>query len=92
MKSPKAFIDYLQTIDGVDENVEDYNPTKKRRMLIVFDEVIADMKSNKKLSPIFTELFFRQRKFNISVVFTSQSYFKVPKTKCNTLFFHENSQ
>ena len=79
MKSPKAFIDYLQTIDGVDENVEDYNPTKKRRMLIVFDEVIADMKSNKKLSPIFTELFLRGRKINISIVFVSQSYSKVPK-------------
>ena len=53
------------------------------------------MESNKKLSPIITELFLRGRKLNISLVFTSQSYFKVPKTirlnKCNTLFYHENS-
>ena len=43
---PKAFVDYSQTIDNVYENLEDYNPTKKRRVLIVFDDVIADMESN----------------------------------------------
>ena len=42
----KAFVDYSQTIDNVYENLEDYNPTKKRRVLIVFDDVIADMESN----------------------------------------------
>ena len=46
-KKPKAFIDYSQTIDDVYENLEDYNPTKKRRVLIVFDDMIADIKSNK---------------------------------------------
>ena len=60
--------------------MEDYNPTKKTRVLIVFDDMIADMESNKKLSPIVTELFLRGRKLNISLVFISQSYFKVPKT------------
>ena len=49
LKNPKAFIDYSQTIDDVYENLEDYNPTKKRRVLIVFDDMIADMKSNKKV-------------------------------------------
>ena len=49
-------------------------------MLIVFDDIIADMKSNKKLSPVVTELFLRRRKLNILLVFISQSYFKVPKT------------
>ena len=49
-------------------------------MLIVFDDMITDMESNKKLSPIVTELFLRQRKLNISLVFLLQSYFKVPKT------------
>ena len=57
LKNPKAFIDYLQTIDGVYENLEDYNPTKKRRVLIVFDDMIAYMESNNKLSPKMTELF-----------------------------------
>ena len=60
--------------------MEDYNPTKKRRVLIVFGGMIADMESNKKLSPIVTELFLGGRKLNISLVFISQSYFKVPKT------------
>ena len=46
----------------------------------MFDDMIADMESNKKLSPKVTELFLRGRKLNISLVFISQSYFKVPKT------------
>ena len=52
----------------------------KKEILIVFDDMIADMESNKKLSPIVTEFFLRERKLNISLVFISQSYFKVPKT------------
>ena len=90
-KNPKEFIDYY-TIDDVYENLEDYNPTKKRRVLIVFDDMIADMESNKKLSPIVIELFLRGKKLNILLVFISQSYFKVPKTKtkCNALFYHGN--
>ena len=54
-KNPKAFIDYSQTIYGVYENLEDFNPTKKRRVLIVFDDMIADMEYNKKLGPIVTK-------------------------------------
>ena len=80
LKNPKAFINHSQTVDGVYENLEDYNPTKKIKVLIVFDEMIADMEANKKLSPIVTELFLRRRKLNISLVFISQSYFKVSKT------------
>ena len=57
LKNPKAFTDYSQTIDNVYENLEDFNPTKTRRVLLVFDNIIADMESNKKLSPIITELF-----------------------------------
>ena len=79
LKNTKAFTKYLQIIDDVYENLEDHNPIKKRKRLIVFD-MIADMESNKKLSPIITELFLRGRKRNISLVFISQSYFKVPKT------------
>ena len=71
LKSPKAFIDYSQTIDDVYE--------KKRRILIVFDDMIADMESNTK-STMVTEFFLGGRKLNISVVFISQSYFKVPST------------
>ena len=60
------------------KNIEDYNPIKKRKILIVFDDMIADMINNK-LNPIVTELFIRGRKLNISIVFITQSYFKVPK-------------
>ena len=80
LKNPKAFIDYSQTIDDAWENLEDRNQTKKRRVLMVFDEMTADMKSNKKLSPIVVKLFLRGRKLNISLVFISQSYFKVSNT------------
>ena len=80
LKNPGAFIDYSRTIDDVYEILEDYNPTKERRVLIVFDDMIADMEVNKKLSPIVTELFLRGRKPNISLVFISQYYFKVSRT------------
>ena len=49
LKNPKAFIGYSQTIDDVYENLDDYDPKKKKKMLIVFDDMIADMESNKKL-------------------------------------------
>ena len=88
LKNPKTFIDYSQTVDDIYENLEDYNPTKKRRMLIVFDDTIADMESNKKLSPIVSELFLRGRKLNVLLVFLSQSFFQVPKTiKLNTTHY-----
>ena len=53
----QAVIDHSQTIDDVYENLEDYNPPKKRKVLIVFRDMIADMEANKKLSPTVTELF-----------------------------------
>ena len=80
LKNPKAFIDHSETIDDVYENLENYIPTKKRRVLMVFVDVIADMESNKKLSLIVIELFLGGRNFNVLLFLTSQSYFKVPKT------------
>ena len=61
------------------ESTEDYNPNKKRKILIVFDSMIADMLSNIKLSPIVTELFNKKKKINISLVLITQSYFAVSK-------------
>ena len=61
------------------KNIEEYNPNKKQKILIVFDDVIADMLNNKKRNSIVTELFYRGRKLNISLVFITQSYFAVPK-------------
>ena len=67
-------------MQDVYKNIEHYNPGKERRVLIVFDDMIADMINNKKLNPIVTELFIRgKKKLNISIVFITQSYFKVPK-------------
>ena len=66
-------------MQDVYENIEDYNPIKKRKTLIILDDMIADMINNNKLNPIVTELFIRDRKLNISIVFIMQSYFKVPK-------------
>ena len=61
------------------KNIEDYNLGRERKILIVFDDVIADMINNKKLNPIVTELFIRGRKLNISIVFITQSYLKCQK-------------
>ena len=70
------------------KNINDYNPDKENKILIVFDDTIADMIHNKKLNSIVTELFIRGRKLNISLVFITQSYFKVPKdVRLNTTHF-----
>ena len=61
------------------KNIEDYNLGRERKILKVFDDMIADIINNQKLNPIVTELFIRGRKLNISIVFITQSYFKVPK-------------
>ena len=72
-------MEYSNDMSDVYKNIEDYNPDKKRKLLIVFDDMIADMINNKKLNPVVTELFLRRRKLNICIVFITQSYFKVPK-------------
>ena len=76
---PKAFMEYSNDMQDVYKNIEDYNPIKKRKVLIIFDNMIADTINNNKLNPIVTELFIRGRKLNISIVSITQSYFKVPK-------------
>ena len=72
-------MEYSNDMQDVYKNIEDYNPTNERKVLIIFDDMIADMINNNKLNPIVTELFIRGRKLNISIVFVAQSYFKVPK-------------
>ena len=61
------------------KNIEEYNPGKKRKVLIVIDEVITNMISNKKLNSLTTKIFSRDRKLNILLVVITQSYLKVPK-------------
>ena len=75
----KAFIENSNDMQDVYKNIEEYSLGKKRKVLIVFHDMIVDMINNKKLNPIVTELFIRGRKHHISIVFITQSYFKVPK-------------
>ena len=72
-------MEYSNDMQDVYKNIEDYNPRKNRKVLVVFDDMIADVINNKKLNPIVTELFIRGRKINIFIVFITQSYLKMPK-------------
>ena len=76
---PKAFIEYSNDMRDVYKDIDEYNPDKENKILIFFDDMIADMTHNKKLDSVVTELFIRGRILNISLVFIAQSYFKVPK-------------
>ena len=69
---PKSFIEYSDDMHDVYKNVDNYNPDKENNILIVFDDMIADMINNKNLNSIVTELFIRCKKLNISLVFISQ--------------------
>ena len=66
-------------MDDIYKNINDYNPSRKRRILIVFDDMISDIMTNKKFQAIIKELLIRCRKLNSSLVFITQSYFSVPK-------------
>ena len=76
----KAFLKNSNNMDDIYINIEECNPNKKRKILIAFDDMIADMLIDKKSNPLITELLFIiSRKLNISRVFITQSYFKVSK-------------
>ena len=66
-------------MDDILSNIEDYNKKRKRKVLIVFDDMISHVMSDKKAQQILKDLFIRCRKLNISVCFLTQSYFSVPK-------------
>ena len=94
LSDPNAFIECSNTMDDVYENINDYNPIRKRKKLIVFDDMIADIMTNKRFQAIIKELFIRCRKLNISLVFITHSYFfcyKRCEIKFNT-FDYENQQ
>ena len=88
-------MEYSNDMQDVYKNIEDYNPIKKRKVLIIFDDMITDMINNNKLNPIVTELFIRGRKLNISIVFITQSYHIKSERftiKFYTFFHYENFQ
>ena len=65
-------------MDDLYENINDYNPSRKRKILFVFDEIIADIMRNKKFEAIIKEQFIRCRNLNISLVFITHTYFTAP--------------
>ena len=73
LNDPNPLIECSNTMDGVYKNINDYNPRRKRKILIVFDDIIADVKGNTKLQAIIKNLFVRCRKLNISLAFITQS-------------------
>ena len=78
LNDAKAFIEFSQCMDDVYNNIDDYNPSRKRKILIVFHDMIADIMSNKKVQAMVKELFIRCRKLNISLVLITQAYSSVP--------------
>ena len=78
LNDSKAF-ECSNKMDDVYENIDDYNPRKKRKILIVFDDMIADIMSSKNFQAVINKLFTRCRKLNSSLVFITQSHFSVPK-------------
>ena len=76
---PNAFIEYSNSIDDILPNIEDYNKNRRRKVLIIFDDMISHVMSDKKAQQILKDLFIRCRKLNISLCFLTQSYFSVPK-------------
>ena len=79
LNDSKAFIEYSNTMNDIYENIDLYKPNRRRKVLIAFDDMIADITTNKKFQSIIKEMFIRCRKINISLVFITQSYFSVPK-------------
>ena len=79
LNDSKAFIECSNTMNDIYENIDDYNPNKNRKTLIIFDDIIADIMANKKFQSIIKDLFIRCRKPNISLVFISQFCFSAPK-------------
>ena len=79
LNDPIAFIEYSNTIDDVFTNIDDCNKNRDKRVLIVLDDMIADIMTNKNVKSFIKELFIRCRKLNISIVFITQSYFRTSK-------------
>ena len=79
LEDKNVFIEYSNNMDDIYDNINDYNKKRKRKFLIVFDDMISHVMSSKKAQQVLKELFIRCRKINISLIFLTQSYFSVPK-------------
>ena len=79
LKDPAAFTEYSNNMDDIYDDIEDYNKKRKRKVLILFDDMIAHVMSNKKAQQVLKELLIGCRKVHISLCVLTQSYFSVPK-------------
>ena len=79
LNDPQAFIEYSDDMNDVLDDINNYNKNRDKKVLIVFDDMIADIEYNKNFKRIIKELFYRVRKINISIVFITQSYLKALK-------------
>ena len=82
LNDPHAFIEYSNDMNDVLDDINNYNKNRNKKVLIIFDDMIADIMRSEKLiaiKEIVQELFIRCRKLNISIVFITQSYFRTPK-------------
>ena len=81
LKDKNVFIEYSNSMDDIYDNINDYNKKRKRKVLIVFEDMISHVMSNKKAQEVLKELFITCRQLNISLCFFNlfQSYFSVPK-------------
>ena len=79
LNDPHAFIEYSDDMNYVLDDINNYNKNRDKKVLIVFDDMIADIEYNKNFKQIIKELFYRARKINVSIVFITQSYFKALK-------------
>ena len=77
LNDSKVLKEYSNTIDDVNNNIDNYNPKREQKILIVSDDMIADINTFKKFQSTVEEPFVRCRKLNISLVFMTQSYFLV---------------
>ena len=85
---PKAFIEYFHDLDDVYEIIDEYNLNKKRIILMLFDDMIADMLSKRKPNPAILELFLIGRKVKISLVFITKCYFAISKNiRLNCVYY-----
>ena len=79
LNDPHAFIEYSNDMNDVPENINNYNKNRDKKVLIIFDDMVADIMRSEKIKAIVKELFIRCRKLNISIVFITKSYFRTPK-------------
>ena len=88
LNDPHAFIEYSNNMDDVLDDINNHNKNRDKKVLIIFDDMIADIMRSEKFKAIVKELFIRCRKLNISIAFITQSYFRTPKdTRLNTTHY-----